>query len=90
MTHRAINFLLSAFWVIAILWALGVLGPVLDGQGQEESAAAKQAIQGLDEQARFAKAAQAMCGPNAAYTDLGNNEVQCMTHKDRKTIKGYL
>lgn len=42
----------------------------------------------ISHQLRFEKAAQAMCGSEAAWADLGNGSVQCMTKHGRKTIKG--
>ncbi len=86
---RAANAALVAFLTVAIFWLSGVLGPSLEDH-RGESAAARQAIRELAQQERFAKAAQAMCGPNAAYEDLGNGEVQCFTHRGKKTIRATL
>lgn len=38
------------------------------------------------QQARFERAAQAMCGANAAFEILADNSVQCFTHRGAKTI----
>lgn len=43
------------------------------------------AISEQSEAFKVAKDAQAMCGPNAAYT-LEGNSVQCFTHRGHKTI----
>lgn len=39
-----------------------------------------------DRDARYSKAAQEICGPNAAWKDLGSGQIQCFTHKGRPTV----
>lgn len=39
----------------------------------------------VSEEMRFEAAAHAMCGINASFTDLGDNRVQCRTHRGGKT-----
>lgn len=80
-------------WLSGILLVLGVsaLGPWLDGvddhsyewaQADDLQAAI---IRARDEK-RFAQAAQAMCGPQAAWQALPDGSVQCRTKYGRPTI----
>lgn len=43
--------------------------------------------QDLKRQSNFEKAAQAMCGSQAAFADLGNGVIQCMLHTGKKAQK---
>lgn len=72
-------------WSAAVLLAflLSVFGPGLDDLDAARATAASVTDAGRAE--RFGRAAQAMCGPQAAWADLGNGTVQCFTHKGRKT-----
>ena len=85
--HRITNWLLAI--AIVLIYALM---QTLDGPS-DHSAEHAQALALLDAQRteaaelRFAHAAAAVCGPNAAAQDLGNGMVQCMTHKGRKTVQ---
>jgi hypothetical protein len=54
------------------------------------SAAARSAIKHLNATERFERAAQEICGPNAAWAVTGPNEIQCFTNKGRKTITAKL
>lgn len=80
-------------WIagIALAIALSALGPALDGiddhsheyaQADDLQAAI---IRARDEQ-RFAQAAQAMCGPQAAWQQLSDGSVQCRTKYGKPTI----
>lgn len=88
-THRIINWLLgiAIALVISAMCNLDELGP--DDRSAEMAQAQDMAtIQRAEAtQTRFAVAAAAVCGPNAAAQDLGDGTVQCMTHKGRKTTK---
>lgn len=81
-------------WIagIALAIALSALGPALDGiddhhaewaQADDLQAAL---IRATDEK-RFAQAAQAMCGPQAAWEQLHDGSVQCRTKYGRPTVK---
>jgi hypothetical protein len=61
---------------------LSWVGPALD----EHSPAVADAIAQQQAQARFDKAARAICGENAAVLDLGYGNIQCRTKRGRKTI----
>ena len=87
MTARLTPWLVA----IALAIALAALGPALDGlddhsheyaQADDLQAAI---IRARDEQ-RFAQAAQAMCGPQAAWQQLADGSVQCRTKHGRPTI----
>jgi hypothetical protein len=83
-------------WTLAVATAL-VLSTayLLDGPSDHEAAIdaavdakATQAEQRA--QARFERAAQAMCGENAGWTQLENGAVQCLTKRGHKTQKVQL
>lgn len=76
------GYIFTALLVLLIAALLGVAGPALD----DHSAATDDATAQQRAQARFAKAAQAMCGENAGWADLGNGSVQCRTKRGHKTI----
>jgi len=88
--HRLINWLLALFICLAMSASYLLDGP------SDHSAATAQAKSLSDAKAeqarelRFAKAAAAVCGINAAAQDLGDGTVQCMTHKGRKTVRAAL
>ena len=76
---------------LALLFAalLGIVGPALDDHGDEFAQAAniEDAIRTEQAQARFERAAQAMCGQNAAWRLTSTpGEVQCLTKHGHKTI----
>lgn len=73
---------ITASMAVAFAIALGWLGPTaLDTPSLQDARAAATAEE------RFDRAAQAMCGENAAYrmTDQPG-VVQCFTHRGAKTI----
>lgn len=89
-THRLIN------WLLALLICLGMATSYLLDNPSDHAAAVAHATS-LDDakdaaarEVRFAKAAAAVCGINAAAQDLGDGTVQCMTHKGRKTVRAAL
>lgn len=43
--------------------------------------------QDLKRQSRFERAAQQMCGPNAAWTQIDDTVIQCMLHTGKKAQK---
>jgi hypothetical protein len=73
---------------VVMLYAVAGALPGPDDVTTENAMAAE--IQSIDRQqvrdARFAKAAQEMCGPQSAWKDLGNSQIQCFTHKGRPTV----
>lgn len=81
---RVINWLLA----LALVALLAGVGPAIDDHSAERAQAdsLQDSIKAEAAQARFAKAAQAICGDNAAWLDLGGGAVQCLTHRGRKTI----
>ena len=52
--------------------------------------APEQAPSEIAQRTRFERAAQEMCGIQAAWADLGNGVIQCLTHHGRKTRKGEI
>ena len=83
-------------WTMAVAVAV-VLSTayLLDGpseiQAAIDAAADAKATQAEQRaQARFEKAAQAMCGENAGWTKLENGTVQCFTKRGHATQKVQL
>lgn len=80
------NAFKTALAMFCIAFALAVVGPTLDDHSAEHDTA-KDAIRQLKEVERFERAAQAICGENAAWTDIGNGVIQCKTHRGYNTKK---
>lgn len=83
----AINWLLALILAALLSSAWLLDRPLIDDHSSERAQAdsLQDAIKAEAVQARFAKAAQAICGSNAAWADLGNGAVQCLTHRGHKT-----
>lgn len=85
---RLINWLLVSGIALVLSSAYLLDGPLtLDDHSFERAQAdsLQDSIAAEGRQARFAKAAQAICGSNAAWLDLGGGTVQCLTHRGYKT-----
>lgn len=80
------NTLLNAILFVGFAFTLSCLGPMIDDHSAEQEQA-REAIKQQRAQQRFEKAAQEMCGMNAAWTDLGDGVIQCFSKKGRKTVK---
>lgn len=81
MTHRLLNIGLFCF----ILVSLAYIGPALDDHGAEHEVA-KQELAKQRQQARFERAAQEVCGPNAAYRlTHKQGEIICLTKRNHQT-----
>ena len=88
--NHAINWTLAVAVSLALSTAYLLDGPS-DHQAAIDAAADAKATQAEQRtQARFEKAAQAMCGDNAGWTKLDNGSVQCFTKTGRKTQKVQL
>jgi hypothetical protein len=88
--NHAINWCLAVAMALVLSTAYLLDGPS-DHQAALDAAADAKATQ--REQAalaRFEKAAQAMCGENAGWTQLENGSVQCFTKRGYKTQKVQL
>ena len=88
--NHAINWMLAVATALVLSTAYLLDGPS-DYQAAIDAAADAKATQ--REQAalaRFEKAAQAMCGDNAGWTQLENGAVQCLTKRGHKTQKVQL
>lgn len=70
---------------LAAVLLLGWLGPALDDHSAErDEAAALEYLQRLDaSRDRFERAAQRMCGPQAAWAEVGQGVIQCFTKRGR-------
>lgn len=73
---------------VAMVGALCWLGPSLDDHSDEWDQAVylQDAINAAIAQEKFAVAAQALCGPQAAWQQLHDGSVQCRTKNGRPTI----
>ena len=73
---------------VAMVAALCWLGPSLDDHSDEWDQAVylQDAISAAIAQEKFALAAQALCGPQAAWQQLNDGSVQCRTKNGRPTI----
>jgi len=73
---------------VAMVAALCWLGPSLDDHSDEFDQAVylQDAINAAIHQEKFALAAQAMCGPQAAWQQLNDGSVQCRTKHGKPTI----
>jgi hypothetical protein len=88
--NHAINWTLAVATALVLSTAYLLDGPS-DIQAAQDAAADTKATQAEQKaQARFEKAAQAMCGENAGWTQLENGSVQCFTKTGRKTQKVQL
>lgn len=72
----------------AVAWALGVLGPYLDGvQIDDHSAEVDQARNLEDAQRaaearkRFEDAAQRICGPQSVWREVSNGVIECKARR---------
>jgi hypothetical protein len=83
-------------WTLAVLIALKLATAYLmdgpsDHQAAIDAAADAKATQREQaQQARFERAAQAMCGDNAGWPLLDDGAVQCFTKRGKKTSKVQL
>lgn len=82
-----INWLFAAGIALVLSASLLLDGPFIDDHSADwiEADALSQSILSQAEYKRFARAAQAICGNNAAWADLGGGTVQCLTHRGYKT-----
>ena len=88
--NHAINWTLAALTALVLSTAYLLDGPS-DHQAAMDAASDAKATQAEQRaQARFERAAQAMCGDNAGWTQLENGAVQCFNKTGRKTQKVQL
>lgn len=73
---------------VAMVAALCWLGPSLDDHSDEWDQAVylQDAINEAIRQEKFAVAAQALCGPQAAWQQLNDGSVQCKTKHGKPSI----
>jgi hypothetical protein len=81
MTHRLINLTLF----VGLIVSLAYIGPSLDDNGPEHAIAVEELAK-QRQQARFEKAAQEVCGPNASYRlTHKQGEIVCLTKRNHAT-----
>ena len=80
------NALLNALLMVGFAFALSFLGPAIDDHSAEQEQA-REALKQQRTQQRFEKAAQEICGMNAAWADLGDGVIQCLSKHGRRTLK---
>lgn len=78
----------------AMAGALAVLGPYLDGVTLDDHGAEVQQARDIEDaqraaqaRQRFERAAQLVCGSQAAWREAGNGVVQCFTKRGRPTMR---
>lgn len=76
--------ILAAAMVALLAW----FGPALDDNSAEFAQAQdiQLALNTATERGRFEAAAQALCGPQAAWQELADGSVQCRTKHGKPTI----
>lgn len=87
MIARATPWILASLLVVA----LAALGPALDHMDDHSAEFAvaddlQAAINRAVAEQRFARAAQDLCGPQAAWQQLADGSVQCRTKYGKPTI----
>lgn len=75
------NFAVNLVAVLALGIAMSYVGPSMD----EDSMPAQQARAEQQQAERFAKAAQEICGPNAAWVEQDDGSIRCYLHNGKKT-----
>ena len=84
--NHLINYALAGAAALVLSSAYLLDGPS-DHQAAIDSAAAQRdARQALLAEARFARAAQALCGENAGWQRRDDGALQCLTKRGHKTI----
>jgi hypothetical protein len=78
----------TTIMALAMVAALSWLGPTLDDHSAEwdQAVTLQDAINAAIAQEKFALAAQALCGPQAAWAQLNDGSVQCRTKHGKPTI----
>jgi uncharacterized low-complexity protein len=92
-THRLINIsiaLAGALLFATVLSASQLLGPDDIETERQQMRDLQESKRQAQQQARFDKAAQAVCGENAGYALLSDGAIQCFTHRGYRTSKAYL
>ena len=75
----------NIFFAVILALTIGALGISLDDMSETDTEA--DARKDVQQQLKFERAAQAMCGPQAAFADLGNGVVQCLQHNGKRAAK---
>jgi hypothetical protein len=88
--NHAINWTLAVLTALVLSTAYLLDGPSDHQAAMDIAADAKATQREQAQQARFEKAAQAMCGENSGWTKLENGSVQCFNKTGHKTQKVQL
>ena len=88
--NNIINWTLAVAVSLVLSTAYLLDGPSDHQAAMDAEADAKATQREKAQQARFEKAAQAMCGNNAGWQLLENGAVQCFTKRGHKTQKVQL
>lgn len=85
------NFAINASLVLALVLVLGLAHHLGDDVGDhsaenDQAVDLQAAIVASIAQERFDRAAQAVCGPQAAWAQLNDGSVQCSTKHGKPTI----
>lgn len=66
---------------VCVAFLLSALGPNLDAHDAEKARPHREP----SPRERFERAAQAICGDNAAWEEVAPGQIQCFTHRGHKT-----
>lgn len=86
MSTTPINWWAAALLALLLSAAHLLDGPEGLGGAVDQALDVQDAVKMEAERRHFETAAQALCGPNAAWADLGGGTVQCRTKRGHKTI----
>lgn len=75
------NFAINMIAVIGLAVAMSYVGPSMD----DANTPAQQARTEQQQALRFAKAAQEICGHNAAWVEQEDGSIRCYLHNGKKT-----
>lgn len=82
MMHRTVPL------VVAIIFALAVLGPYLDGVHIDDHSTEVQQAQDIEDaqraaeaRRRFEQGAQHLCGPQSSWREISNGVIECKARR---------
>lgn len=82
---------------VAMAWALGVLGPYLDGVTLDDHGAEVQQARDIEDaqraaeaRQRFERAAQRLCGPQSAWREVTHDSIECTARRGLRSVVLHL
>ena len=78
----------------AVAWALGVLGPALDGIHIDDHSAEVDQARNIEDaqreaeiRKRFEAAAQYLCGPQSSWREVSNGVIECAARRGLRAVR---